>query len=88
LPIDVVKLDKSFIDGLPDDPNDVALAEMFLTLTRQFSLVSVGEGIETEAQAAWLLEHGCMVGQGYLFSRPLMLEAFVSFLDASVKAGA
>jgi EAL domain-containing protein (putative c-di-GMP-specific phosphodiesterase class I) len=81
LPIDIVKLDKNFIDGIPDGANDVALAEMFLTLTRQFSLISVGEGIETERQAAWLLEHGCMIGQGYLFARPLPLGALLELLN-------
>ena len=71
LPIDVVKLDKSFIDGLPDDLNDTALAGMFLALTNQFALISVGEGIETEEQAAWLNMHGCMIGQGFLYSKPV-----------------
>jgi EAL domain-containing protein (putative c-di-GMP-specific phosphodiesterase class I) len=84
LPIDIVKLDKSFIDGIPDGANDVALAEMFLTLTRQLSRVSVGEGIETERQAAWLLEHGCMIGQGYLFARPLPLDALLELMRAPI----
>ncbi len=84
LPIDVVKLDKSFIDGIPDDPSDVALAEMFLALTRQFGLTSVGEGIETDRQAAWLREHGCQIGQGYLFSRPVALDALLERIRGAI----
>jgi diguanylate cyclase (GGDEF)-like protein len=82
LPIDVVKLDQSFIAGLPDDKRDVALAEMFLGLTVQFALTSVAEGIETEEQAAWLLDRGCMIGQGYLFSRPVAFDQLMRLLHA------
>jgi len=71
LPIDVVKLDKSFIDNLPDDESDIALAKMFLSLTKQLNFVSVAEGVESNSQAAWLQEHGCIIAQGYLFSRPV-----------------
>ncbi|GAC1491706.1 MAG: hypothetical protein NVS1B2_03530 [Vulcanimicrobiaceae bacterium] len=92
LPIDVVKLDKSFIDGLPDNPGDVALAEMFVELTRRFALVSVAEGIETEDQARWLTDHGCLIGQGYLFSRPVpfarLEELLVNPIAAAVASRA
>ncbi len=81
-PIDVVKIDRSFISGLPDDEKDAALDEMFLQLTRQFGFVSLAEGIETENQAAWLRGHGCMLGQGFLMSRPLPVEAFVNHMQA------
>jgi diguanylate cyclase len=80
LPIDVVKLDKSFIEGLPTDESDIALAKMFLTLTRQFGFDSVAEGIENEDQAAWLQAHGCMIAQGFHFSKPLPLLDFVSLV--------
>jgi diguanylate cyclase (GGDEF)-like protein len=83
LPIDIVKIDRSFVNGLPDDGKDAVLCEMFLRLTQQFGLISLAEGIETEAQARWLLEHGCMMGQGYLFAKPLPLEQFVPMLDRS-----
>jgi diguanylate cyclase (GGDEF)-like protein len=83
LPVDTVKLDRSFIDGLPDNPGDVALAEMFMELTRRFALVSVAEGIENERQAQWLAAHGCMVAQGFLFSRPVPFERLVQLLESS-----
>jgi diguanylate cyclase (GGDEF)-like protein len=83
LPIDIVKIDRSFVSGLPDDGKDAVLCEMFLRLTQQFGLISLAEGIETEAQARWLLENGCMMGQGYLFAKPLPLERFLPLLDRS-----
>ncbi len=84
LPIDIVKIDRSFVSGLPDDGKDAVLCEMFLRLTQQFGLISLAEGIENEAQASWLFEHGCIMGQGYLFAKPLRLERFLPLLDASI----
>ncbi len=84
LPVDVIKLDKSFIQGLPEDRKDVALAELFLALSKQFGFVSLGEGIETEAQAEWLRSHGCMIGQGFLYARPMSHAALMSLIGASV----
>ena len=83
LPIDIVKLDKSFIDGLPDDESDIALAKLFLALTKQFRFISVAEGVETESQAIWLQEHGCLIAQGYLFSRPLAMDDLVALAGRS-----
>jgi len=83
LPIDVVKLDKSFIVGLPDDESDIALAKLFLALTKQFNLISVAEGVENESQAIWLQEHGCIVAQGYLFSRPVPFENLIALVGQS-----
>ncbi len=83
LPIDVIKIDRSFITDLPCDAKDAALAEMFLLLSTQFGLISVAEGIETESQAIWLRDHGCMLGQGYLVARPLPRNEFLAAIDAS-----
>jgi diguanylate cyclase (GGDEF)-like protein len=83
LPIDIVKLDKLFINGLPHDAADVGLAQMFLGLTRQFSLVSVAEGIENEDQAQWLLDHGCMIGQGFLFSKSVPIEELKALMQSA-----
>jgi diguanylate cyclase (GGDEF)-like protein len=83
LPIDSVKLDGSFIKGLPGDSRDENLAKLFLGITSQFSLVSVAEGVETEAQAQWLMNEGCILGQGYLFAKPLALADLVAELNRS-----
>ncbi len=69
-PVDIVKIDKSFIDRLLSDRSSQLIVEALIDLTRKLGMRIVAEGIETEAQAAQLLELGCTVGQGYLFARP------------------
>jgi EAL domain-containing protein (putative c-di-GMP-specific phosphodiesterase class I) len=81
LPIDIIKIDRSFVSGLPDDGKDAVLCEMFLRLTQQFGFLSLAEGIETEAQATWLLEHGCHMGQGFLYSKPVSLAVVLPMID-------
>ena len=78
LTVDVIKIDRSFVMGLPDDERDNAIAELLLRIIDRFGFTSLAEGIETEAQLAWLLAHGCRLGQGFLVSRP---EAFEVLLD-------
>ena len=82
LPIDVVKLDKSFIDGLPDDEGDIALATMFLALTNQFDFMSVAEGVETQEQLELLRSEACTEVQGYLFGRPCPAADIPTLLQA------
>lgn len=70
LTVDMIKLDRSFVMGLPEDERDCALTDMLLQITDRFGFATLAEGIETEAQAEWLLQHGCRFGQGYLISKP------------------
>jgi EAL domain-containing protein (putative c-di-GMP-specific phosphodiesterase class I) len=70
LTVDMVKIDRSFICGLPHDERDAALTEMMLRITDRFGFTSLAEGIETEEQVSWLIRHGCRFGQGYLMARP------------------
>jgi diguanylate cyclase (GGDEF)-like protein len=70
LTVDMIKVDQSFIAGLPDDEQDCALAEMLLRITDRFGFTTLAEGIETEAQVRWLIDQGCRFGQGYLLGRP------------------
>jgi diguanylate cyclase (GGDEF)-like protein len=86
LTVDLIKIDRSFIIGLPDDEQDGALTEMLLRITDRFGFATVAEGIETEAQAAWLLAHGCRLGQGYLVAKPGPFADLVQHLDAPVLA--
>ncbi len=67
----MLKIDKSFIDELPDNANDVAITEAVIAMAKAIGLGSLAEGIETEEQNQALLAKGCQFGQGYLFSRPL-----------------
>jgi len=79
-PVDVLKIDRSFIDGLPDDVDDQAITATIIAMASTLRLALVAEGVETPAQHAFLLEKGCRVGQGYLFSKPLAAEACLQWL--------
>ncbi len=74
LPVNMLKIDKSFIDEVPDNANDVAITEAVIAMAKAIGLGSLAEGIETEEQNRALMAKGCQFGQGYLFSRPLPAE--------------
>ena len=82
LPLDTIKIDKSFIDDIPHDKNDVAISKAILALAKSLDYTVVAEGIEYAEQERFLREHQCDIGQGYLFSRPLSAEKFVAFMKA------
>ena len=69
-----LKIDRSFVTGLPGDSNDAAITEAMLAMAKSLGLTTIAEGIETEAQHDFLLRSGCMEGQGYLYSYPLRPE--------------
>jgi EAL domain-containing protein (putative c-di-GMP-specific phosphodiesterase class I) len=71
LPVDLLKIDKSFVGGLPDDPASVALVETVLRLASAFKLTTVVEGIETDAQLQAVAAMHCDMWQGYLHSKPM-----------------
>lgn len=73
LPVDELKVDKSFIDGLPEDD---LLVKIISSVSRVLDLKLVVEGVETQMQADWLLEHDIHLAQGYLFSKALPYEIF------------
>ncbi|MFB4205288.1 EAL domain-containing protein [Arhodomonas sp. KWT2] len=70
LPLSILKLDKSFTQDLPDDLDNAAIARAILAMAASLGLRVVAEGIETEAQLAFLRTEGCELGQGFLFARP------------------
>lgn len=74
LPIHTLKVDRSFVDGVPGDEDDVAIVTATIQLARSLGLRSLAEGIEQAAQWHWLREAGCELGQGYLFSPPVPAE--------------
>jgi diguanylate cyclase (GGDEF)-like protein/PAS domain S-box-containing protein len=71
LPLDVLKVDRSFVGGLGVEPRDTAITEAIVAMSQALSLRVVGEGVETEQQLAELSRLGCDVAQGYYFSRPV-----------------
>lgn len=70
-PLDVLKIDKIFVDAVAHGPDDVAFAHAIISLCEILGMQTVAEGIEQPVQAARLRELGCELGQGYLFARPL-----------------
>ena len=70
LPLDALKVDRSFVDGLGTEPRDTAITEAIVAMSHALSLEVVGEGAETELQIAELRALGCDLVQGFHFSRP------------------
>jgi EAL domain-containing protein (putative c-di-GMP-specific phosphodiesterase class I) len=83
LPLSQIKIDQSFVRGVLRDPSDAAIARSIITLADSLGLGVIAEGVETEAHRRFLLDHGCLAFQGYLFGRPMELDA----LERQVRAG-
>jgi diguanylate cyclase (GGDEF)-like protein/PAS domain S-box-containing protein len=81
-PIDRLKIDRSFVDGLGHDPQDEAIVASILAVAGGLGLEVVGEGIETATQRVRLAELGCPLGQGYFFARPQPLQSLAHWLAA------
>ncbi|MGE2834904.1 putative bifunctional diguanylate cyclase/phosphodiesterase [Mycobacterium sp. SMC-4] len=80
LPVDTLKIDRSFVRELGSDPGDLAIVRAIIALAESFGLELVAEGVETEAAALTLLRHGCHRAQGFLLSRPIAGAAMESLL--------
>jgi EAL domain-containing protein (putative c-di-GMP-specific phosphodiesterase class I) len=70
-PVDTIKIDRSFVNGLGHDPQDTAIVRSVVALANSLDLSITAEGIETPTQQAHLTRLGCQRGQGYLFSKPV-----------------
>ena len=81
LPLDALKVDRSFIDGLGTEPRDTAVTEAIIAMAHALSLQVVGEGTETELQVTELTRLGCDIAQGYHFSRPLPAREITRMLQ-------
>ena len=80
LPIDSIKIDRSFIQEIPYDMNDNEITKAIIALSKSLGYKVVAEGIEHEEQERFLIENGCLLGQGYYFCRPLEMDAFIAFI--------
>jgi EAL domain-containing protein (putative c-di-GMP-specific phosphodiesterase class I) len=81
-PIDTVKIDRSFVDGLGQDPADSAIVDAIVGVANALNLETVAEGVETQLQMQELVELACTYAQGYLFARPQQAGSLVSLLDS------
>jgi len=85
LPLDILKIDQSFVRGLPDDTHDAAIVRAIIALGRSMQLTVIAEGVETLDQQQFLAEEGCEQIQGYIVSLPLRPEEFsATFLRMSL----
>ncbi|WP_213875386.1 EAL domain-containing protein [Pseudomonas sp. dw_358] len=75
-PIDVLKIDRSFVDGLPSGEQDAQIARAIIAMAHSLNLSVIAEGVETQDQLDFLREHGCDEVQGYLFGRPMPASRF------------
>lgn len=87
LTVDTLKIDISFIRGLPDDDNDRAITLAIIAMTKQLRLTTIAEGVENERQVEFLRKHDCNYGQGYYFGRPMPALEFKEFLDKNPRIG-
>lgn len=80
LPVQQIKIDRAFIDDVPDNPNAVAVVQAVLAMSHAFGLSVVAEGVETAEQLAFLQEEGCDAYQGFYFGRPVPAADFEALL--------
>ncbi|MYM73836.1 EAL domain-containing protein [Duganella sp. FT134W] len=88
MPLYELKIDRSFIMDTPDDASSKALVQSILAMAGHLGLRVVAEGVETQAQADFLIAHDCACMQGYLYARPLPLASFITSLQSSTVVAA
>lgn len=84
-PLDYIKIDQSFVRGLPADADHVAIVKAVITLASDLGVKIIAEGVETDEQRAFLQSNGCTEMQGYLFSRPIEAASMEAFAKAHAK---
>jgi EAL domain-containing protein (putative c-di-GMP-specific phosphodiesterase class I) len=85
-PIDVLKIDQSFIRDLTTDSNDAQIVRAIIAMGQSLNLKVLAEGVETEEQLAFLRDEGCQEAQGYLISKPMCAVEFIALLERNATA--
>ena len=80
LPVDIVKIDRSFISGVLTDTHDATIADTIITIAARFGFESLAEGVEQLEEISWLRQRPCRYMQGYAVCHPLPIDAFMSWL--------
>lgn len=80
LPLDKIKIDKSFVQDLPGDEDDATIVKVMIQLAQSLGMQVIAEGVETTDQEAYIVAQGCNEGQGYLYSRPLPTRELIAYL--------
>jgi EAL domain-containing protein (putative c-di-GMP-specific phosphodiesterase class I) len=80
LPLNQLKIDQSFVRDIATDQSDAIMVQTIIDMAHNFHFNVIAEGVETEAQLAFLKLHDCMAYQGYLFSKPVPVEEFEALL--------
>jgi EAL domain-containing protein (putative c-di-GMP-specific phosphodiesterase class I) len=88
MPVQVLKIDKTFLEAVPDDPEATAIVTAIIELAAALGMEAVAEGVENEAQRAFLVERGCPLAQGYLLGRPMPAAEIEPLLARAGRASA
>jgi len=82
LPLDTIKIDKSFVSDIPSNPHDIVVTKAIIALSKNLGYQVIAEGIETQEQEEFLKENGCDIGQGYYFAKPMSEDDLIEFLNS------
>ncbi len=88
LPLDKIKIDKSFVQDLLDDEDDATIVRAIIQLGKSLGMQVIAEGVETAEQEAYIIAQGCHEGQGYLYSKPLASRELTLYLKQARRVGA
>jgi len=88
LPLDKIKIDKSFVQDLLDDDDDATIVRAIIQLGKSLGMQVIAEGVETVEQEAYVVSEGCHEGQGYLYSKPLPSRELLTYLKQTLRSNA
>ena len=88
LPLDKIKIDKSFVQDLIDDDDDATIVRAIIQLGKSLGMQVIAEGVETVEQEAYIISEGCHEGQGYLYSKPLPARELLAYLKHAQRSNA